>query len=179
MNHFLGKTKEEQTTRLIVLIFIFFVGCVIGWVYEEIFYYVTENWIGNRGFMYGPYLPVYGFGSVLMALFLHQYKHNPIIVFVMGMVITGILEYFTGWAMWQIWHHKWWDYTGLFMNIDGYVCLRSILSFAVGGLGLIYVIEPVEEYIVRHMKHRLAKVICVGGILLMLVDFIVTLLTRY
>lgn len=175
----LGPHEDAQRKRLIILIFIFFVGCVSGWVYEEIFYYFTENWIGNRGFLFGPYLPVYGFGALLMALFLHQFKHRPIMVFVMGMLITGVLEYITGWGMWQIWHHRWWDYTGLFMNLGGYVCLRSVFTFAIGGLALIYIVEPLEEYVVAHMKRKTAEVICISGIATMCIDFIITLLIRY
>ncbi|MGX8833520.1 putative ABC transporter permease [Amedibacillus sp. YH-ame6] len=179
IEHFIGKSKEFIHARLIVLIFIFFIGCVSGWIYEEIFYYVSENWIGNRGFMYGPYLPVYGVGAVLMALLLHKYKKYPWIVFIMGMLITGIVEYITGWGMWQIWKHRWWDYTGLFMNIDGFVCLRSVFTFALGGLALIYVVEPLEEYIVSRMKQKTAWFICIIGISIMLIDFIITIFTRY
>ena len=179
IEHFLGKTIEKRRSRIVTLVFIFFIGCVTGWIYEEIFYFFSEHWIGNRGFMYGPYLPVYGFGAVLMALFLHKYKRNPFMVFVMGMLITGVLEYVTGWGMWQIWNHRWWDYTGLFLNIGGYVCLRSVLTFAIGGLALIYVIEPLEEHMLAHMKQKLAERICMIGIIIMLTDFIITLFTRY
>lgn len=170
--------KDIRQKRLEVLVFIFFIGCVIGWVYEEIFYYITEQWIGNRGFLYGPYLPVYGVGAVLMALFLHQYRAKPLLVFVMGMLITGVLEYATGLAMWTIYHRMWWDYTGEFLNIGGFVCLRSVLSFAVGGLALIYVIEPMEERLVTRLSRKAAW-ICIIGLAIMLADFLVTICIRY
>ena len=169
----------ENNTRLKVLLLLFFGGCIIGWIYEEIFYFVTENWIGNRGFLYGPYLPVYGIGTILMTLFLQNFKKHPIILFLLAMLITGILEYITGILLWQIWQKRWWDYTGLFMNFQGYVCLRSVVTFGIGGLALIYVIEPLTIRLVASFKNKTVSYLCIGSALIMIIDLLITLLIRY
>ena len=110
---------------------------------------IIDKELVNRGFLYGPYLPVYGFGAIFLSLLLKPFKKSPLVVFILSMVVTGVVEYVTGYAMWEIWHRRWWDYTGLFLNIDGYICLRSLLTFAIGALLLIYIIEP---YIVKYIK---------------------------
>lgn len=169
----------ENNTRLKIVLLLFFSGCVVGWVYEEIFYFVTEDWIGNRGFLYGPYLPVYGTGAVLMTVFLQNFKKNPILLFLLAMLITGVLEYFTGLAMWLIWHDRWWDYTGLFMNIQGFVCLRSVITFGIGGLALIYGLEPLTIDIVTSFKTKTISYLCIGASLIMSIDFLITIFNRY
>ncbi len=132
----------------------------------------------KRGFLYGPYLPVYGFGALLIQLFLKRFKGKPGVVFVFSAVITGVLEYITGTLMWMIWRRRWWDYTGLFWNIDGYVCLRSVLTFAVEGLLLLYILEPVLRKGYDRLERKAVSI--AGGSLavLLLLDCIFSFLFR-
>ena len=77
MEMVLGKVNAEKLSYVFV---IFLTGCVIGWVYEEIFYLVTEGALQNRGVLYGPWLPIYGTGAVLM-YFMKGMKKNPVLLF--------------------------------------------------------------------------------------------------
>ncbi len=157
---------------------VFFISCVTGWVYEEIFYLLTENILEKRGFLYGPYLPVYGFGALFMMLLLERFRKKPVILFVLSMVVTGVLEYFTGLFMWLIWHKRWWDYTGLFLNIDGYVCLRSVVTFAIGGLLLIYFILPLVRKDAARFKLKTITVINCSLLIIMIFDLVLSLLFK-
>ena len=139
INNHSKKVKLDLKTKLKVMLLIFIVGCFVGYIYEEIFCLIIDRELVNRGFLYGPYLPVYGFGALFLML-LKPFKKSPILIFVLSMLVTGVVEYITGYVMWEIWHQRWWDYTGLFLNIDGYVCLRSLLTFAIAALLLIYII---------------------------------------
>lgn len=161
------------------LICIFFVASIIGWIYEMIFYKVTENILENRGFLYGPYVPVYGFGAVLIVLLLKRFKNYPIALFIGMAIVTGILELLVGEFMVAVWHKRWWDYTGLFLNIDGQVCLRSVLSFAIGGLGLIYLIEPYINKINKTISNKNKKIIYISIVLIVLIDLILCLMIRH
>ena len=78
-----------------------------------------------------------------------------------------------------VWHRRWWDYTGLFLNIDGQVCLRSVLSFAVGGLGLIYLIEPYINKTNETISAKNKKIIYTSIISVMLLDLILCLIIRH
>ena len=172
------KFDFDKRTKVIIYTLIFFIGSIVGYIYEVLFFLIMDNELVNRGFLYGPYLPVYGFGAVFIVLFLKKYKKNPLVVFLLTMILTGILEYITGYLMFKIYHRTWWDYTGLFLNIDGYVCLRSVLTFAIGGLFLIYVVEPlICKYINKLGKmHKYALLVSI--FLIMIIDLSMTLMFR-
>lgn len=177
-----NEIKEETVkvqNNIFNIIEIFFVASIIGWIYEMIFYKVTENILENRGFLYGPYVPVYGFGAILIVLLLKRFKKNPLILFVGMALVTGILELIVGEFMVAVWHKRWWDYTGLFLNIDGQVCLRSVLSFAVGGLGLIYLIEPYINKFNERASSKSKKILCIAIIITMVIDLILCLTIRH
>lgn len=171
----MNSSKKE---KLIYWILILLIGSLIGWIYEEIFYYITENTISNRGFFYGPYLPVYGWGSVILMLTLKKLKKYPILVFILSMLITGIVEYATGYIMYALYERIWWDYTGLFLNISGYVCFRSVFTFAIGTIGLIYFIEPyLNKFIKKHFKS--SSLISWLFLIIFIGDSIITFIFRY
>lgn len=159
-------TKFDLLTEIKAYILVFITGGFAGYIYEVLFYLITEGTPINRGFLYGPFLPVYGWGALLMALLLKKVKKHPFLVFFLAAIITGILEYLTGYIMFLIWHKRWWDYTGLFLNIDGYVCMRSVITFAIGGLLLIYVVEPLIR---RFLKKASPHLINTGLILFLII----------
>lgn len=170
--------KDSGKETALFYFFLFLAGCLVGWIYEEIFYLVTEGILEKRGFLYGPYLPVYGFGALLMQLLLKRFKGKPAVVFLLSAVITGVLEYITGVLMWAVWHRRWWDYTGLFWNIDGYVCLRSVLSFAVGGLILLYILEPLMRKAYQRLSRKALHIAGGGFAVLLFLDCIFSFLFR-
>lgn len=146
--------KKENVLNIVQkLLIIFFIGAIVGFCYEVIFYYFTENRLDNAGVLYGPWLPIYGAGAVLIYLVSFKFKKNPLILFLSCILITGLLEYIIGYIDFHIFHQKLWDYTNLFLNINGYVCLRSVLSFAIGGLLLIYVIDPILEKMMHNKRY--------------------------
>ncbi|MGN0992322.1 MAG: putative ABC transporter permease [Bacilli bacterium] len=170
--------KFDFKMNMCKYLLIFFIGSVVGYIYEVIFYLLFDHELVNRGFLYGPYLPVYGFGAVILVFLLKRFKKNPLVVFLLAMFVTGVVEYFTGYLMWQIYHKMWWDYTGLFLNIDGYVCLRSVLTFGIGGILLIYLIEPLVCKFISSVKKK--KVYSVSYLFLFIIifDFVLTIMFR-
>lgn len=174
----LVKYNFDVKDKIFLYIFIFLIGSIVGFIYEEFFYFIFENTLEKRGFLYGPYLPVYGFGVVLMVVFLKRFKKNPLVVFLLAMIVTGVLEYFTGYILWELYHKMWWTYEGLFLNIGNYVCLRSVLTFAVGGIFLIYVIEPLVCLFVSKMSKSRMLTCSLVIVSLFVFDFVLTLLFR-
>lgn len=95
---------------------------IVGWIYETLVCSIQEKrLVFNRGFLVGPYCPIYGSGA-LLDVFLLGWIHNPVLLFFAGMLVNCTLEYLTGWALEEIFHAKWWDYTGWFLNIKGRIC---------------------------------------------------------
>lgn len=176
INRTIYKFDKKETICLYILIFL--AGSVVGYIYEEIFCLLFDHELVNRGFLYGPYLPVYGFGAALMILLLKKFKRNPLVVFLLAMLSTGILEYLTGYLLWEIYHKTWWDYTGLFLNIDGYVCLRSVLTFGIGGLLLIYIVEPLICLIMSKTPKKKIYTMSSLSCIIILIDLVLTMMFR-
>ncbi len=170
--------KLTKTQKFFVYLLVFVIACIIGWIYEVIFTLLFDHVFENRGFLYGPYVPVYGFGAIIMLPLLKRFKKNPLIIFFLAILITGVVEYVVGAWMWALYQQRWWDYTGLFLNINGYVCLRSVLTFAIGALMLFYIIEPLVSKLAKKTKN---KTICITTLIILLVfvtDLVLTLIFR-
>ena len=88
------ENKKQETDRLCYLFLIFLTGCLVGWVYEEIFYWITEGMLRNRGILYGPWLPIYGLGA-LGIYAMKPMKKNPVLLFFLCAAVSGIVEYFS------------------------------------------------------------------------------------
>lgn len=119
----------------------FAIYSLAGWIYESLLCSVRERkWI-NRGFLNGPYCPIYGAGAVLDLVLLGNIR-NPVVLFFAGMLVTGILEYLTSWLLETLFHARWWDYRYLRFQIHGRVCLLGGLVFGTMTVVLIYGIHP-------------------------------------
>lgn len=126
------------------VIWLVFYG-VVGWVYESFICSVdARKWI-NRGFLNGPYCPIYGFGAVFDILLLGHIQ-NPIALFFLGVVVTCSLEYLTSYLMEKLFHTRWWDYSERKFNINGRVCLLGAVVFGLFSVALIKVIHPIVVY---------------------------------
>ena len=96
----------------------------------------------NRGFLIGPYCPIYGAGAILITFLLKKYTEDPITLFIMAILVCGILEYLTSYFMEKIYHARWWDYSQRKFNINGRVCLNTIIPFGLLGMFIIYISNP-------------------------------------
>ncbi len=122
--------------------FIWFVlYSMVGWLYESVLCSITGRKLVNRGFLNGPYCPIYGAGAVLDLLLL-GWIDNPVLIFFAGMLVTGTVEYFTSWAMEKLFHAKWWDYSGWKFNLNGRICLAGLLVFGAMSVLMIKVVHP-------------------------------------
>ncbi|MCL2025123.1 MAG: putative ABC transporter permease [Coriobacteriia bacterium] len=164
---------------LTYLAFVFIAACMLGWIYEVIDVLITFNTLTNRGFLYGPWLPIYGTGAVSLLVLLGRWRRNPFIVFFGAMLVAGVLEYATGAALMAIWHERWWDYTGLPLNIQGYVCLYSVLAFGTMALLLFYLIDPLVRRLFDRVKSRMLPIVVWGFAATMFVDFVLTMIFRH
>lgn len=114
---------------------------IIGWIYESILCSADQKKFINRGFLNGPYCPVYGFGAVVDIIVMGRID-NPFLLFLFGALLTCILEYLTSFAMEAIFHARWWDYSDRKFNINGRVCLLGAVVFGLFSMVLIKFIHP-------------------------------------
>ena len=101
---------------------------IIGWGYESTICSIGQRKLINRGFLNGPYCPIYGTGAVLVLLVLGRIQ-NPVLLFFAGALVTCSLEYLTSWLMEKLFHARWWDYSKRKFNIGGRVCLIGAVVF--------------------------------------------------
>lgn len=131
-----------------VYFLLFMTYSFLGWVMEVTLGLIQLKKFVNRGFLIGPYCPIYGFGGLLITFLLQKYVNDPIVLFFMALIICGILEYVTSYLMEKIFHARWWDYSNKKYNINGRVCLDTIIPFGLLGLIIMYVTNPffIEKY---------------------------------
>lgn len=154
---------------------LFIIYSFLGWLIEVIRCLTIDKKLINRGFLIGPYCPIYGCGCLSISLLLTKYTNDPIVLFIMSMVICGILEYTTSYLMEKLFKARWWDYSENKFNINGRICLETLVLFGIGSLVLMYVLNPILLSIVNKIPLIIQNI--VGIILLIL--FIVDIITSY
>lgn len=120
----------------------FFLYSFLGYCCEVIYCSIPQKRFINRGFLYGPYLPIYGFGSLIVTILLDPLSSWPLAVFLLAFVLTSCLEYFTSWLLEKLFSVKLWDYSKHKVNINGRVCLLNSTLFGLLGLFAEYVVQP-------------------------------------
>ena len=131
----------------------------------------------NRGVLYGPWLPIYGIGA-LGIYAMKPLKRNPVLLFVLCALVTGIVEYLIGYVGIHGFGLRLWDYRGLLWNIDGIVCLRSVLSFAVLGMVFHYLLEPMARCMVQSLPRRTVYAAALSLAAVLLADCVLSILFR-
>lgn len=148
----------ENVEKYIIWLFFY---SVVGWIYESTLCSVRAHKFINRGFLNGPYCPIYGWGAVLDILILGKVQ-NPVLLFFLGAIVTCSLEYFTSYIMEKLFHARWWDYSKRKFNINGRVCLLGAVVFGAFSVILIKLVHPlvsdVTNSLPRAALHWLAAV---------------------
>lgn len=143
------------------IIMIFFTICITGWLWEVALHLITAHKLVNRGFLHGPWLPIYGFGSIFILTFLKKFRTHPIIEFFASIILCGVLEYGASYIMELISGKRWWTYEGYFLNINGRICAEGLLVFGVGGVAIVYFVAPMLDNLFRRLSLRISLILCV------------------
>lgn len=161
--HKLFSEKKEKAWQFYLsqLIFFFFFGAVCGFLWEVSIFLIKDGIFRKRGFLYGPWLPIYGFGAVAFYLTLafpflkhtdpsFNKKIHPLLIFLLSALLGGGIELISGWILDTFWNLRYWDYHGAFLNFHGYICLWSVLGFGIAGtLWICYVSKFITKFWLR------------------------------
>lgn len=150
---------RNYTVRSLILMFFSF--SMIGWLWEVSLHLFGDGVFVNRGFFHGPWLPIYGVGGVLVVVLLKRFVDKPLLLFFMTMVVCGIVEYATGYILWEMKQMYWWNYSGYFLNLHGRICAEGLLVFGLGGCAFLYVVAPFFDEIFKKIPRRIAIISCV------------------
>lgn len=128
----------------------FYIYCFLGWCWETSYVSIKKHKFTNRGFIHGPFLPIYGSGAIIVLISTLPVKHNLILVFIFGMISATILEYITGVLMETIFKVRYWDYSNQPFNINGHICLISSLAWGMFSIFMIKVLHnPIEKFVLK------------------------------
>ena len=140
MSFFLNTTVCGFTLYQILAYFLVY-SC-LGWCLEVVYAAATTGQIVNRGFLNGPVCPIYGFGMVIVLFVLTPFEHSTLALYIGGVILPSALELVGGWALYKLYHTRWWDYSDKPFNIGGYICLEFSLLWGVGTLVMMKAIHP-------------------------------------
>ena len=159
-NYLNNDQKFSKMTFLAILALIVFIAGVFGFVYEFIFYYFNSGMktFYYRGGNFMPWINIYAVGALLIFFFTYKRRKHPIKIFFINALVCGILEFVSGYVMYKCFNFRCWDYNTeilSFLNIGGFVCLRSVTFFGLSSLFLIYVIVPLCFYLAEKMNKKL------------------------
>ena len=121
----------------------FLIYSCIGWCLEVIYAAATTGQLVNRGFLNGPVCPIYGFGMIIVLFALTPLQHSILLLYIGGVILPSALELVGGWALYKLYHTRWWDYSDFPLNIGGYICLKFCLLWGVGTLVVMRIVHPV------------------------------------
>ena len=121
---------------------LFYFYCLCGWIWESCFVSCKQRRWVNRGFLHGPWLPIYGSGAIIILFATLPVKGSAIGIALMGTFAATLLEYVTGAVMERIFKMRYWDYTNQPFNLNGYICLTSSIGWAGFSWLLVRVIHP-------------------------------------
>ncbi len=143
-----GAFGVSITDLIYLLMAIMVIAGICGFVYEMIFYRIDLGYFTKRGTTFGPWISIYAWGGLLLTFTVYHFRKRPLVVFLLSCLITGTLEYLSGFLILRLTGERLWDYNTEiwnWLNIGGFVCLRSVLVFGVGGLALVYMVIPIVK----------------------------------
>lgn len=152
----------------------FIIYSFIGWIIEVTCKQIESGKFVNRGFLIGPYLPIYGCGGVIITLALNKYYDSPITLFVMAMFICAILEYVTSYILEKLFNARWWDYTKYKFNINGRICLETMIPFGLLGCLIIYILNPIFQKFLSLMNDNTINVLSITLFIIFVSDLLVS-----
>lgn len=146
----INKLADAYSYSLIQWLFFFYLYCFIGWVWETCYVSIKDGKFQNRGFMNGPFLPIYGSGAIVILMTTLPFRENAILVFLFGMIGSTLLELATGIVMEELFKVKYWDYSNQPFNYKGHICLKSSIAWGVASILMMYVVHrPIERAVLN------------------------------
>lgn len=176
--------KKAKLTKLLPknlfpYILLFYLSCICGWIWEVLIRWwmddvplSIETVLHFRGVLHGPWVPLYGCGVLLLAVLWSVFKRNKLQMLLAGIIACGVLEYATGCILETLFHKKYWDYTGFFLNIQGKICFISVFGFGIAGAAFAILLMPRYLRLFENRSTRLLQKICAFLTLLFTADCI-------
>ena len=152
----------------------FYIYCFIGWCWETVYVSIKEKKLVNRGFLKGPFLPIYGSGAIILLMVVIPFRGNIVLTYIVGMIAATVLELATGILMEAMFKVRYWDYSNQKFNYKGYICLTS--SIAWGFFTIIledYIHKPISKLVLESPINAISY-ISIALTIYMIIDFVIS-----
>jgi len=166
---------KDNHRKIMIYFLLFMLACIVGWVCEMLFYRIDKGCFIKRGQGFGPWLPIYGFGELMLLPVAMRLKNSKTAVFCTCAAGAGIFEYIVGWFLLHFKGLRLWDYNIEILNwgnIGGFICLRSLLLFGLCGLFATYILFPYFFDRTSKMKTKTLAIQAIPLAVLFIPDFI-------
>lgn len=168
------RSRSIELTDLMVW---FIIYSFLGWIYETLYCSLVEGHYVNRGFLYGPFIPIYGSCIVFAILLLYDKRINKVLLFFICAFIASVFEYVTSWWMELLFNKRWWDYSEELLNINGRVCLGAAIVFGLFGVLILHHLHPLIEKLLNLLPEKIVKMAVRVIMPLFVIDVAVSFLT--
>lgn len=149
----------------------FYFYCIFGWCFESVYVSLKNHRPVNRGFMKGPWLPLYGTGAILVLWLTLPFQGTPVLVYIVGALGATVLEYATGEAMVRLFKIRYWDYSDQRFQYKGHICLSSTIVWGFLSLLMVYVVHRQVEHVIFWLNEELVSVLTFVITVCMVYDF--------
>jgi len=171
---FKEKNYNLKTTISIVLL-VGLISGFLGFIYETFFYRIDLGYWVKRGSTYGPIIPVYFFGAIIIVFLTYRLKKHPLLVLLVNSLISGVVEFLTALFFDKVCNVRLWDYNVEIWNwgnVNGYICARSIALFGICSFIFIYLVIPLLFKLKEKVSEKVLSAIAISGTTLFFVDII-------
>ncbi|MGO2963560.1 MAG: putative ABC transporter permease [Carnobacterium maltaromaticum] len=159
------------------IVLLFFIYAFIGWLWETVYCSIKAKKFVYRGFLIGPYCPIYGFGVLAVLSLISPYQQNIILLYVFSALVVTLLEYVTSYGLEKLFHTTWWDYHDVPLNLNGRIALPISLFWGVGCVFIVKVVQPIVTEWVQFLINQFGIFLPVAIVVLMTVDLIYSVFT--
>ena len=166
-------------SSVFTLFYYFIIYSFMGWCIETVYATINKKEFVNRGFLHGPFCPIYGFGTLSIIVLLKPIETNFIFLFLGSVFLTSTIEYFTGYILENSFNSTWWDYSDKPYNLHGRICLSFSIIWGFISIFILKVIHPYIVYIVNLIPNSPSMIIFHVMLLYLFIDFTVTVITIF
>ncbi len=161
--------------KIAIYFIIFLIYATVGYIYEVIAMSIINKKLSlSRGYLIGPYLPVYGLGCLMITLFITKYASDRITVFLLGMIYCCTLEYLTSYILEKIYGLRWWDYSDKKYNLNGRINLVTGIKFGISSIFIIEVFNPLIYKILGIIPESILVIISIFLASIIILDTIIS-----
>lgn len=153
--------QADKKYSFVSCVFLFFAFSVLGWIVESAIHLIRDGVFLNRGFLFGPWIPLYGVCALILLIFIKKFAHRPILSFTMMMAAYMVIEYLMSWLLEYEWDIIQTDYTGYFINLNGRTFLGGAVFFAMMGCAFLYYLAPRWEEMFLRLPLYLRIAVCI------------------